>query len=346
MNVRLNNSDGMLYGALGRFSLQEAGGVFSDGAEIGFRWTPNWRTSFFGGLEPKRFGQTYVGFNSDSSVLGTYTTYQLKSPSLSKNLYWSTALVGQNVQGNMDRLYWYNNTIYQWSAPNQVVAMVYLDFVPRLNIQSALISAHQDLSTTWATNLSLTAVDVIEYMRIQGVLQTLASSPYREAALNIRAQMYSGGFFDTNLVYGARTTDSLVNADISVGPSFYRLFDGHASFRTLLGARRHFDGNEAYTRVVGSYFSKSWEFNLSANFALNVQSYGSTRHKWINDLSATRFFSTDFLAVVSLQEAHDETVQIWSGLFRLSYIFGQKATAPIRDTAPRPQPPLPAGRLY
>jgi hypothetical protein len=346
LNIKIPSNTTGFYGTAGRFYVPEAGGEFTDGGEIGYRWSQSWRTALFGGLFPKPQEQSYVGFDTNSQVAGAYSLFQPSNSSWSENLYWANAFVAENVQEHLDRLYFYNNLIYQWSSTGQVFALVYVDFVPNIYVQTALVSLNQSLSDIWSLQASLTLVDVIEYSRIQGVLETLPSSPYREGSINFRANTGGAAFWDTQLTYGEREADELQKAEIQTGPSIFRLVDDHVNVKLGLGGGKNFISNDLFTQDSLGYFSNDWEFDASMNYTLSANDFGLMYHKWYTELSVARYFSREFFANLAVERAVDEQVSLWSGYVKLSYNFGERNTAPLRDTAPLRNPPLPTGRLY
>ncbi|MGK5087178.1 hypothetical protein WDW86_06435 [Bdellovibrionota bacterium FG-2] len=345
LNARLPAISSRIFGTVGRFSLPETGGKFSDGLETGYRWNDSWRTAIFGGLNPKLEEQTFVTYNPDSQILGTYTSYQPQVFSSSQSAFWSTAWVGERTAAHLDRLFWFNEFIFHYSNTNQLIAMGFFDFIPRFEIQTALLSWHQELMSHWSSQLNLTAIDVIEYSRRKGILETLPSSPYREAALSLRRQWGEAGFFDFNGSYGLRDLDSLAKIEFSAGPSFYRVFDPNISFKLLEGARRNFISNDLFTRIGGSYFGKTWEVDVDFGFSRVAENDGATKHQWINEIAYSHYFGRELLASLSLEQARDEQTSIWSGSVRVSYSFGQRSFAPLPQQAPPPSPIPPMGRL-
>ncbi len=345
LNLRLPPRDIGFYGTVGRFNVSEAGGRFADGAEAGYRVNDFWKASVFGGLNPRTDDQTYVTFNSNATVMGAFATYQPSMSAFNRNTYWSGAVVSENTAGNFDRVYLYNNWIYSWSGANQIVALAFLDFVPRLEVQTALVSLHQDLGQLWSTDWGFTGVNVIEYSRRQGLLETLPSSAYQEGSVNFRRAIENGAFFDTNFVYGERSSDSLIRAEILAGPSFYQIVNEHFSLKTLVGARRNFISNDGYVRLGGSYFDRNWEIDLNFNYALSLQNDGPTLHQAIGEIAVMHYFSHALYASGSFETATDEIVSVWTGAFRISYLFGQSGIASMPSKAPPPAPPAPAGRL-
>lgn len=347
LNLRIPNETSGFYGTLGRFSLAENGGEFTDGVQAGYHLTPSVEAYAFGGLNPKRPDQMYVGFNSSSTNLGFGSVYQPKSSSWLNNTYWANAIVAENVEGHMDRLYLYNNLVYSWLEPSQIVALMYLDFVPDVYIQTALFSYHQKMGNHWSGSANLTIIDVLQYQRSQMLLEQLPSSPYKELSFNARREMSPTTFFDINLIEGVRTIDSLHKGEVSAGPSWSRLWADHANFKDLFGIRKNFTSQDYFNQAVWTYFSKNWEIDLNLSYTLNTQNGSTgTLHQWQSEASFTRYFSKDFFGTFEIEQGMDERLTIWGGFLKISYNFGERNTSPIRSTAPVPLPPPPEGRVY
>jgi hypothetical protein len=335
--IRENNETGSLYAQLGRFPVQEAGDVNCDGVEAGYRWTPSWRSSIFGGLNPKRPDQTYLQYNPDSSTFGTYTLFQPKNQSWNSSVYLSNALVGDEVSGHLDRFYYFNNFIYSWNSPNQIVGLVYLDFVPRIYIQTALLTWHQQEGEKLASNVSFTGIDVIEYSRRQGVLSTLPPSPYREGALNLRETLSKSLLMDYNASYGVRDADGLHKTEYSAGPIFPQFINNHFSAKAFLGYRWNFTAREEFLKLGISYFSKEWELSYDQELGYRYETGdGLTYHPDIGEVSLGKNLSRSVYATVSVERATMETVSIWSGFFKFGLRVGSRDVAPLRDGAPPP----------
>lgn len=334
LNARFVNPRKAYFGTLGRFLVMEAGGVPVDGVEAGYRWSMALRSGFFGGLNPKRSDQTYFTYNPDSQIAGFYLTYQPKDLGWSRNTYISQALIAEPVQGHLDRFYLYQNFVYQWAASNQWVGALYLDFVPRVNVQNGFLNLTRELGKGAIWTGGILAIDSIEFSRRKGVLTRLSPSTYREFNSTLQLKMNSNWSLNSNLNYGARGADGLAYADFSAGPGTQVLFDPHVSGQASLGGRHNFNTNEVYFKIDLGYFSKVWEVGLNLQKALSVQNYGVTYHPFIGELSLARYFSKEFYSTVSIEEAVNERVTIWSGFFKFGYRFGSEDVAPLRDGAP------------
>jgi hypothetical protein len=97
MSVKLPNHDLGFYGTFGRFPVLEAGAVYTDGVELGWRWTSSMSSSVFGGLNPKRNDQTYLTFNQTSSIYGADFLYQPNTRSWDESYYWTNAVVSNQL---------------------------------------------------------------------------------------------------------------------------------------------------------------------------------------------------------------------------------------------------------
>jgi len=334
LNVRVVNPRKAYFGAAGRLLVMDSGSVGVDGAEVGYRWNMAMRSGVFAGLNPKRNDQNYFTFNRDSQIAGFYFTYQPKDSLWTRNFFLTQSLIAEQVSSHLDRLYYYNNFVYQWLAPSQVVGYLYLDFVPRTKIQNGFVSWNQEVNSRFTTTLSLMAIDSIEYSRRQGVLTTLSPSTYREGSANLSVRLAPKTNLLSTLAYGARGADGLTFGEFTVGPSTNQFFDSKISAQAAIGGRHNFNTNDAFIRTDLGYFSKSWEFGLALQKGLSVQSYGVIYHPFTGELSAARYFSRDVYGTVSIEEAMNERVTIWSGFLKVGYRFGSQDVAPLRDGAP------------
>jgi hypothetical protein len=138
----------------------------------------------------------------------------------------------------------------------------------------------------------------------------------------------------SSLTYGERGADGLNFGEFSFGPSSQALFDSKVSAQVLLGGRHNFNTNDGFLRLDLGYYSRVWEIGLAMQKALSVQSYGVIYHPFTGELSLARYFSRDIYGTLSLEEATNERVTIWSGFFKLGYRFGSDDIAPLRDGAP------------
>lgn len=336
LSVRDNNESGSLYGEFGRFPVPEAGDVNCDGVQTGVRWNQNLRTSLFGGLNSKRPDQTYVQYNPDSSVYGLFTLFQPQNQGWNRSMYVSNALVANEVSGHLDRLYYYNNFTYSWSAPNQVIGLVYLDFTPRVYAQTALLTWHQEESPRVATTVSFTGIDAIAYSRQQGILTQLPSSPYREGGFNLRQTVNRGFLWDYNASYGIRDVDGLHKTELSTGPVFPLLFNPHFSGKASLGYRYNFTAVEDFAKFGISYFSRDWEVSYDQELGYRLEETGLYYHPDIEEVTVSKNLSRALYASVSIERATMETVSIISGFFKIGFRAGSKDVPPLRDGAPPP----------
>jgi hypothetical protein len=278
-------------------------------------------------------------FNSDSQVFGAYGLLQPRSTSWKNYLYHSNAVVGQTVSGHLDRFYFFDNTIYQWNAPNQIVALVYIDFVPRTFLQTAFLSYQQEWSKQDFSTFDLTAIDTIEYSRRKGVLEILAPSPYREGSASLRHKMTEISFLNLKATHGRRLSDQLKKTEFTVGPTFSRFLGPHFSAGGLLGVRRNFTSTDLFARFDLGYFSKFWEASLGGEYGSQRQNDGKTYHPVIAEAAISHFISRELYATLSLQNASTERVTIYSTFLKLGYRFGSSNVAPLRDGAPPPGRP-------
>ena len=334
LNVRRNNDHFSVFGGFGRMPIPEAGAVNTDGLELGYRFPLGLRTGLFGGFNPQRTDQSAMQWNHDSTVYGAYGVFQPQSDNWRRYFYSSSALVGQKNVGHLDRMYYYNNTVYQWQAPNQILGLLYLDFVPKTNIQSAFISYDQEWTKRFSTTFNVSAIDTIEYSRRKGVLERLESSPYRELNTRFRQKLNDISVLYYSLIYGKRSSDSLSKVEVSVGPRFAHFLSRHFQGGVAAGYRKNFTSRDYFSRADIGYFSKDWESTLSGEFGSQKETGGDTYYPLVLEASVARYISRALYATLSFQDASTSRVTIYSTFFKIGYRFGSKNVPPLRDGAP------------
>ena len=339
LSAKYNQPNRSLYAMLGRFPITDAGAVSVDGLDTGWKWDADTRSSFFGGLDPKRPEQKYYEFNKDSYVFGTYSVYQPKNTSWVSTTLASSALVGKQVHNHLDRFYWYNFFLYEWDSPSRLLGMIYLDFVPRTYVQNAFLAYTQKFNSSWHSTLQGTMIDVIEYSHRRAVLERLASSPYKELSLSARETIDNNISIDYQSAYGVRTIDAKNMLDLEAGPSFSRVFENSISSNFRLGYKKNFTSKDYLGKINIAYYPKNWELNLDESYSIQKDLDGRSYHPLVSELSLTHFIARELYGTLSAQNAHSERVDINSASLYLGYRFGSKDVAPLRDGAP------PRGRL-
>jgi len=337
LSIRDPNEDGSFYFTLGRFPLWEAGAVHVDGAEAGLRFSDNLRSALFAGLNPARIDQSYLQFNRDAAVFGSYLAYVPKSEGWVRHFHGTAAFVGQTVENHLDRAYFFNNLVYQWGREGHLTSLVYLDFVPRIYVQTAYLSWRQGLtgiSKGLSSDLSFSAIDVIQYSRRQNLLEVLAPSPYKEATWSVKQRIGSVADLQLSGSYGVRSADALSRKEGWFGLSFPQLFGGRVALQMSVGRRRDFVSTDSLARATLGYYSRDWEVTFDQEYGVKSEDSGFVTHPWLSELGVARHLSKSLYATVSLQSARDERVSIFSTFFRIGYRFGSRGVAPIRDAAP------------
>ncbi|MEQ1876127.1 MAG: hypothetical protein ABL958_05740 [Bdellovibrionia bacterium] len=339
LKVRYETSNRVALGEVGRFPVIEAGNVHCDGMLAGLKITPGLRWAAFGGLNPKRNDQTYVRYNDDSFVSGTYFKYQSQDIGWEKNLFSSIAFVSQAVGHDIDRQYIFNNSVYQWSANSRLLYFVYLDFVPHTYVQMGYLSWMQDLGWRLTSEVNGLAVDVIEYTRRQGLRERLSASAYKEGSFKLRNDLAPSFNLSTTFAYGQREADQLIKREYIFGVGMPRLLSSRVDVSLKLGYRDNFTSQDSFARFGTGYFSSEWELTLDVEGGQEIYSTGETLHPLTAEASLGAIFSKPFFIAVSVERAQDERVSVWAGFFKLTYRFGSTEAPPVRDGA------APRGRL-
>lgn len=324
---------------LGRVPVKDAGGVFVDGVVLEGSLTDEWRLGALTGLNPKRSDQIYVQGNSESTIHGIYTTYQPSHLDWRKNLLVTQGLVSQQVKGEEDRRFYNQSITYQWSTDGQLIETLYVDFIPRTNVQTGSFTWLQDWIPNFSSRVNLLGVDVVEYSRRQGVRERLAASPYREQEVAFILGKRAPVSVEVGSIAGKRYSDQLTKTDTFAKVRTTRELFSRQLFELKLGSRKNFNSQDLYAQGSWSFYNRTWEFVLDVE---------QSREEYFKDITLHgKAISSNFIYLSSknlylsgeLQYAGDERVNISTIFFRMNYRFGSTELPPLRDGAP------PASRL-
>ncbi|RME15078.1 MAG: hypothetical protein D6797_07430 [Bdellovibrio sp.] len=324
---------------VGRFTLLEAGSVFTDGAFVGWKKSTLWKVGAFAGFNPKERDQSFLTFNSNAHTYGLLGVYQYPFSTWRKNAYYSNALVFETYKGTEDRRYFYQHFIYQWNYGCRLFSYIYWDFVPSFKVQNANVTYNQRWTKRWRSSLALTSFDVIEYKRHQDVREQLAPSPYRQITMKAKFRKSKRFNYAGGTVWGMRIEDGLQRQEIFMGADFVRYFSKYLDAYTQLGYQHRFTNWGPFIKIGAGYFSRKQEYFIDLKWAEERQTDGTLLHPFIVDVNASYHLSKRQFFSFSLQSAQDERVGIGSFYFKYSYRFGDKEIPPIRDGA------APMGRL-
>lgn len=326
------------YGSAGRFAVTEAGSIYTDGLELGRKWTPAFSTSLFGGLNSKRPDQVYVTYNSDSFVYGGYALYHPTRPDWDESFYITNAFVVEEVKSQIDRLFWYEHWTYQPNLKNRFIGLFYLDFVPRIYIQNLYLNYWREISSTLSFDASGAIIDALEYQRRQGIRERLKASPYREASARIFYNLTTTTQLSLESIHGLRTADSEWKHEYSLTTYTSSLFSPQFSAQATLGYRNNFVSDDYFGRLVLAYYSRKWEVSLNEYAA--HEKYSSTKKliPIVSELNLYHFFWKDLFASISFEHAWDSDAQYMSGFFKVGYNFGSRDTPMVRNAAPAGRP--------
>lgn len=334
LSARWLNPAGAISTTMGRFQVLEAGSVFVDGANLEYRITRELKTGIFAGLNPKKIESPNLEFQQDAQEAGLYLTYQSKSRDWDDNFYLTHGLVQQKYKSETERSYLFQNLVYQWQEDSRVINTAYFDFVPSSKVQTLNFLYQQWLNDIFSTELGYLRIDVIEYRRKQGLLEKLTASPYSETHLSVDSRIDRKQTLKAKVSFGQREIDSLKKTEYSIGHNISQLFSDKVDLQTQIGIRKNFTSDDQFFKFDIGYFSKSWELFINQQFEQNKNIDGTTSHPLTSELGVTSYLSRQFFITGSFQRIADETVTIYSTLFRLSYRFGDTESAPIRDGAP------------
>lgn len=318
---------------LGRFPIPDAGAVTVDGLNLAYR-RASWSAFAFGGLNPLEYGKAYLQWRPNAQTYGAGLTLVPQDIGTQPGFVSSTAIVQELYSGETDRSYLYQNFDYPFDRNQRLYGNIYLDFVPKTQMQNGFVMLDSKWSTSWRTNLSYLSIDTVQYVRRQDVREQLTPSAYTEVDLDTKLLSDFGSDWSLDLLSGTRAVDGKTRSFAELRARWAQLGE-KKNWDIASGVRggRNFESNDWSARLEFGYFSRTWEATFE-------QSYGSeefptaTYHPLITSFTVGRFFARSLLATFSAERIADERVEILSALFRLSYRFGSRGVVPVRDGSP------------
>ena len=205
--------------------------------------------------------------------------------------------------------------------------------VPTPKIQNLWLNYWQYLKNNYSYNLTVNRVDVIEYSRRQGIRETLPDSAFDQLRIKVKHKKKRGITTHYILSHGQRAVDGLSKTVAQMGWNFSRFYKKKINSYINLGYKKNFTSNDIYTKFGIGYFSKDWEYSIDQELILE-DTNGVQKIPTITELITSYSASRSLFSSISLQFAQDGNVTILSTFFKLSYRFGSKDVAPIRDGAP------------
>ncbi len=322
---------------LGRFPVGEVGAAHVDGLQVRNYWTTEWQSTYFAGQNPQQRDRSYLTTNPEAQIYGASLTYQRLNSDWDRNTYVSHGVVQELYSGHTDRNYIFHNLVYQWNEDSRFISLLYYDLVPRGYVQNGNLTWQQGWSPYFFTDLKFLTVDVIEYNRRQGVLETLISSPYSEGNLKLNlnlAEKIEVNRFFLQFASGRRQLDKLQRQSVEFGYIKSKFWGPNWDIYATLGTRKNFTSTDSLTRLGLGYFNRRWESNLDIEAQVQNNDAGTVTHPLIVDGSLSYLISRKVFVAISAQSASDENVKILSAFFKLGYRFGNRELPPLRDGAP------------
>jgi hypothetical protein len=318
----------------GRFSMIESGGVYTDGFALQKQFSSSFRMGAFGGLNPYTESDQVVGFNSNANDFGAYLAYQPKSSRPERVFQLTESFVVEQFNSDLDREFYYQNCYYQWDTRSRVLAISYLDFLPSTRLHTGTLIWDQKINEKQNSHLTLLNVDAIGYHRTQNIRETLPSSVYEQGRARWDFLWGRASSFTPSVTYGHREFDGLTKTEARVAFNFNDFKDGKYDATFFLGTRKNFISQDSFAGGSWGFYSRRWE--VSGDLEVGQENYPNvTLHPITGSLNLSFISNKDLFYVFSGEAAHDENVTILAGFFRITYRFGSKETAPLRDGSPR-----------
>jgi hypothetical protein len=330
----VQNDTGLGY-TVGRTPIPEAGGAFNDGVLVRYHFLTAWDYAAFGGLNPKIPGQAHLDWNSKASTYGTFLSYAPKSTDWNKSFYLTNAFVTQVDEGHTDREYLFQNLSYQWQNNSRLITYLFLDFVPRTYIQEGSVFWQNEWTEKTYSKVTLLGVDSIEYVHIQGKLEDLPASPYKQATVAFDYRQTPLLTWEIATLIGHRNYDGFSKTEVALSMAHQRSFGPKWDSSFTVGYRDNFVSHDEFGRAAVGYYSRIWEgyFNLEAG----IEKYSSqtlTHHPLIAEFGVSYFVNKQLYLTGSLERAANEDVQIFSVFTKLGYRYGNREIPPLRDGSP------------
>lgn len=359
--LRWNQSDSPFTATLGRFSAADAGVIYTDGIDLGLRFTPELKWGVLGGYTPRFDQSSALETTADSQQYGTYITYLDNGrrwsdyiffsnlfvsipvntlPGLSVNDAATTATQDQQEPEKLRRQLWVNNTTMQWGQRTRLTNLSTVGLNPRPTAENLWFSWFQNFSSQMNGQLSYLHVDPFEYHRQQDLRETLPSSQYRQGSFTLRHRLTPQVQTLYLAKYGKRTFDQLEKKVFGLGLQLSEFLSTRDNASVQVHYQQNFVSNAIISIIDYSFFSKDWEFHLSQSIGIEKhRDIEKTLYPTVTQIGSSFFWSRLIFSTASLEWARDENVDIYSIIAKVGYRFGSKELPPIRDGAP------PRGRL-
>ena len=322
----------------GRFQMLQGAYSYVDGVNLQKKMGSH-MLGTYGGYNPVLLGQNYLDFNEKAQTYGLFYSYLPVNRSWTHHFQSSTSIAQNTFEGQADRSFLYQNTLYQWQTGGYAWAQFYLDFIPRTYIQNGILLIRQPLTSSWTGQVGVRAYDVIQYRRVQNIREKLAPSPYNEASLKSITRLSPNVSWEFDAVSGKRNIDDYNYHKLQNSLTFPRFFSKEFDGSLFHFWRQSFTNVGHFMGLNLGYFKSDLEYAFMSSYGIEKQTDDSYLRPLIFEGSMAFHFSRTLFSSFTVQSAHDEKADILSLFFKLTYRFGNTQVAPIRDSA------APRGRL-
>jgi len=318
---------------VGRFGLSETGGTYTDGVALQRRQSDSTRVGVFGGLNPFSYKDQLIEYQPNATDWGAYYAYAPNDSLQGRNYFINAAFVEQQYNQDIDRQYFYENFYYQWGPKSRLMLLSYLDFAPTVKVQTASMNWDQQTSLKQVGHLHLLAVDTVTYLRLASIRSTLPSSAYEQAQVYWDFSQGRGSLLQPMLTYGHRELDQLSKTEGQLRYVMNDFADIRFDANFYGGLRNNFVSNDIFVGGGAGFYSSKWEYSADLQYA--QEAYATqTLHPITVTANATFVQNRELFYTASVEVAQDENVTIFASFLKLTYRFGSKELAPLRDGAP------------
>ncbi|MBT4791330.1 MAG: hypothetical protein HON90_07150, partial [Halobacteriovoraceae bacterium] len=157
---------------------------------------------------------------------------------------------------------------------------------------------------------------------------------YESVKLKLRNKNTRKVTTEFKLSYGKRESDDLTKTEGSVGFIYHRFLNKNKNAHASFGYRENFTSKDILARFGIGSFSNKWEYSLDQEIILEEEEEARSGAATVTELAATHLYSKTLFTTFSFQYARDEKVDIYSTFFKMTYRFGNREIAPLRDGAP------------
>ncbi|MBT3984020.1 MAG: hypothetical protein HOE90_21875 [Bacteriovoracaceae bacterium] len=327
-------SHGLEY-QLGRFSVDGVGINYVDGLQTNYKLNSTFKLGAYGGLIPKLTGEQKYSFNSKSKQSGVLLFFRPRRLGFRKYFFSSHGFSIQGYGSQTDRSFLHSHNSYIWGRRGRFYSNIVLDFVPRTFLQKGDFSISSDLSKKVSAELGWGTHDNLAISRSKTKREVKYSNRYGEVTTKLSYDFweYNGIFIEGKIQ--RRKSDSSYSNQSTVGLDFPRFLKKEFSLYSYFSFRNDYEKKEYKANLALSYFARLWELFIDQSISQQNYDNNQVLRPIVAELGWAYFWARGLMTTFSYQYSTNANVDIYQVLFKLSYRFGSKPSAPLREGAPK-----------